>query len=828
MVPLKTLSRSLAVLISLAIATAPLAAQQKAVPQPSPQRATPQKPTPPTTAKKTTATDQATATIDNLLAADSFKIYGEIRNVGQLVRSANITDVLDPIMKLAAPPKEFKALVNFTNAHAESLATARMMIATWPAKPKLPQFLVAIEFASPDEAQKFEPQLREVMPKIMPTPTPTPVPEPASATPEEKPSTGDKKSEPVAVVVTAKSQSAAQEPKTVGGSPAEEKPAPPPFVIKQIGNLVLLSDTAFNIKSLRPPGSTLLTENENFRHAHDRFVSEPIFIFFNVALTDKVQEAMEKQAAADSKAREAEQSVKPEEVMVGPETDIPEGDQPQPEVAVIANPTTDPQTQTTSTLSVQTPQKPDPIDLDLNQLERAIFGGQPKWPEAVGAAISLDGDGYVARVLLVNGLEGKASPIPFFPQLVSGPAIAPESPTILPADTEMFITTSIDAPQMYVDLVKTMIENNAREETYRRPSKGAQPPQAEAPFAALEKQLGIKLKEDLVPILGNEVAITLPVSTLMGTDSSPKPEPSPSPGAEGQAKEKNRGPSPVVLISLKDKQAARLLLPRIIEGLGFKGAGMLAQTERREETEIVSYANAFAYAFIGNFLVLSTDAASTRHVVDSYLSHQTLSADSHYRNSVRWQPRQVIGQVYLSPALMESYRTFANAPSSQVTDKLREFFQRLSPEAEPVTYALSSEGPGPLHELHVPKNLLLMAIAGIAGEAGQSPLRSNEGMARMALSSIARAEQQYRDDKDRGVYGTLDQLIAEGEISKDFLEGHGYRIELTVTGTKFEATAVPLEYGTTGLVSFFIDETGIMRGADHGGSPASVADQPAE
>ena len=47
----------------------------------------------------------------------------------------------------------------------------------------------------------------------------------------------------------------------------------------------------------------------------------------------------------------------------------------------------------------------------------------------------------------------------------------------------------------------------------------------------------------------------------------------------------------------------RKLIPRIIESFGLKGREPLGQTEKRGDTEIVSYGGAFSYAFIEDFLV---------------------------------------------------------------------------------------------------------------------------------------------------------------------------------------------------------------------------------
>src|ERR1700737_6984 len=104
---LKNLRRaSLLLLVFLLAATSGLA-QQKRTPAKIPQ--------------KTAATAQPAPTFDTLLASNRYKIYGEIRGVGQVIRSSSVNELLEPIMKLAAPPKEFKALVKWLNTHADPL-----------------------------------------------------------------------------------------------------------------------------------------------------------------------------------------------------------------------------------------------------------------------------------------------------------------------------------------------------------------------------------------------------------------------------------------------------------------------------------------------------------------------------------------------------------------------------------------------------------------------------------------------------------------------------------------------------------------------------------
>jgi hypothetical protein len=337
--------------------------------------------------------------------------------------------------------------------------------------------------------------------------------------------------------------------------------------------------------------------------------------------------------------------------------------------------------------------------------------------------------------------------------------------------------------------------------------------------------LGINIRNDLIPLLGNEIAVSLPMR-MFGVPSASGQQSV----QEGEKKDDStpRPPSPLVAIAIKDREAVRALIPKIVESIGFKGAGVLAQTERRDDTELVSYGDALAYAFIGDFMVASTDSAAVRHVVDSYLKHQTLASDSHFRNGTRWQSRQLLGQIYISPALMESLNSFGKEFKEPLSEKMQEFLSNLNPAAEPVTYALSNEGFGPLHEVHVPKNLVMLMVAGMSEGAKQTSADANEAIAQSFLRTISSAEATFQATKGKGRYGSLDELVSEGLLSKEAFDKYGYKIELRVSGTGFEATATPVEYGKTGKTSFFLDDSGVMRSGDHAGGPATIADKPVQ
>jgi hypothetical protein len=354
------------------------------------------------------------------------------------------------------------------------------------------------------------------------------------------------------------------------------------------------------------------------------------------------------------------------------------------------------------------------------------------------------------------------------------------------------------------------------------------------PFAAFEKKAGFKIKEDLLPVLGNEIALAGSLKTLQGfgmfgvpTPPSPSPKASPETADE---KEKAAGTFPILLIAIKDRDAARPLMPRVFDGFGIGEANLVAQTEKLGDTELVNYAGVFAYAFVGDFLVIS-EAAAVRRLIKANVDHQTLSSNSAFRNFRRWQPRQILGEVYVSPALMEGYQEAIRKQSATADEKMRDFLMQLSPTANAISYALTNEGFGEVHELHLPKNLIIAMVAGTTATMAamkQGSPEMNEMIAMSGLQMIASAENMHKDNDGKGSYGSLDDLVKEKMVQKEFLDKYGYRFEVTALGDHFEVTATPVEYGKTGKRSFFVDQSGVVRGDDHGGGPANALDKPAQ
>ena len=785
----------------------------------------------PATAALQTSAQLNEITFDDLLAVDAFKMYGEVRNVGQLLGNGGAGEIVEPIIKLAEPGKEFQSIIDFLKKNSEALASSRLMFATWPTRTDLPNVFVAIEFPTKDEADKFAPKLETFLPTVLP---------PVPVTPEGSP-------EPKGTSTPESAGSPSVAKPTPLPTPKVTLPAPRPaverlpFVITHSGTLVFIADKAFKLEKLHPQTSPSLFRDPNFRTVHDKFTSEPIFFFFNVALEDKTK-PQPSPAAVVSEAESPR--IKAQEKDDSPDEPLRADSSPEPTpqemqtAVLIAGPERSPAPTPTKEQEAQ-----QIASLRVSELLDAIGYGEPQWPEAVGLAIELSGSEYVVRALMIDKPDARRTPIPFVPQLLSGSPYATEAASVLPDDTDMFVSASIDLTKTYEGMKKEA-ETRAKAELGKPKSQryengvlveqGPVRTEVTDPFAAFEAKAGFKIKDDLLSALGSEIAIAGSLKTLMGagvvnlgirTDSTASANESSGDKSGGQKKPEPA--LPVILIEVRDRDAARKLMPKVLTGLGIGEANLIAQTERRGDTEMVNYAGVFAYGFVGNFLVIS-DALSVRKVIDANLNSQTLSSNTVFRNSRRWESSRTLGQLYVSPALMQSYHDQIRKQAAAMDQAMRDFLLGLDPRSEAITYALSNDGPGMQHELHLPKNLILTMVAGISSSVKNPPPEANEGIAMGMLGFIANSEAQYKAGPGKGNYGSLQQMIDGKMFPPDVLEKYGYNFQITVTGDQFEAVATPRDYGRTGKRSFFVDKSGVVRGGDHGGGPATIADPPAQ
>jgi len=277
-------------------------------------------------------------------------------------------------------------------------------------------------------------------------------------------------------------------------------------------------------------------------------------------------------------------------------------------------------------------------------------------------------------------------------------------------------------------------------------------------------------------------------------------------------------------MALNDKESLQKLLPRVLASIGFAGASEQSLVEKHGEVEVLTFSNG-TLAFIDRFLVGAPDAATMRRITDAYNSGETLANSTRFRDATGWQSRQGIGQVYASNALLVGmFEDVVKAIDDIDDEATRAYLRRLEVEPGAITHFATRESNGLMHEIHVPKNLLSLFTASQIVSQKLAAMRGNESTAQWKLRMLADAQSAYKQSQGR--YGTHEELIAAGHLNDEYgsLEMSGYVIKFSVSGDKFEATATPTGYPKEGRRSFYIDQTGTLRGGDTGGKPASASD----
>jgi hypothetical protein len=837
--PLPAMRRGASFAVAVALLIVPVPAQR-----PAPKPAAPAANTAPP--RPTPAAEQSpSVTFDTLLSADAYGFYAEVRAVGRNAASQEIAQLVAPFtLEKGSAPDEWLKLYEFARSHADELMSARLMIAAMPARAGLPDMLLAVEMPSVEEARKFVPELRRlVTANVAPPSNPAPdaTTTTVNATPDDSNNTRRRGRRRGA---RATAGSAAGE-NTTDATRAKQTP-PPQFHIKRAGSLIALSDTNFTFKELHGADKPLLVNEPGFQTARTRFSTDTLFVYFNtVQMTNSSKQRREAYAKEHERQMElarAEAEKQGEEV----NSNLPYGANMHPPSGANANfsaPTNSNMNSANTNVAVspedempppppEESPEPTPAPKSEKELEEErrleqsrqfaqtvrslVFGGGPEsseaWPESIGVGASLDGDALVVRGLFVSqSAEQPMRPIPFFPALLSGPAVASEAARLLPADTDISVSVSLDLPQMYDYLASLMkIADLTTTSEEGQPGFGEQ-------LATFEKTNNFRIREELLATLGNEIAVGMPGNQFFGRNF-----------ASGNDDESSKPPQsgPIVVVALNDRESLQKLLPRVLASVGFAGATEQGIVEKHGEVEVLTFSNG-TLAFIDRFLVGAPDAATMRRITDAYNSGQTLGNSESFRASTRWQSKQAIGQLYVSNALLKGMLGETTRYAADIDDpELRAYLVRLDPEPGALTHLATRESDGLMHELRLPKNLLSLFTASTLVGRKLAAAYLNEGMAQFNLQMIYLSQATYK--KTEGRYGTLEELENSKSLTDEterysYSKAEGYEIKLSVSGDTFEATATPAGYPKQGRRSYYIDQTGVLRGADMGGKPATAS-----
>lgn len=115
-------------------------------------------------------------------------------------------------------------------------------------------------------------------------------------------------------------------------------------------------------------------------------------------------------------------------------------------------------------------------------------------------------------------------------------------------------------------------------------------------------------------------------------------------------------------------------------------------------------------------------------------------------------------------------------------------------------------------------------------------MNQNEALVIQAFRTLHSAQATYQATTGAGTFGTFSALHSAGLISMDLAAGIYRQYIFTcithqptaTTPASYKIWAIPLSYGETGIRSFYIDQTGVLRGADINGQVPNGTEPPIE
>ena len=805
---------------------------------------------------------------ERVLAADAYALFGEVRDLAGTLNSAFAEETLAPYAQLGVIPRETTLLREFITRHAEALSSARISFAAQPGRPDLPTVLLRIRLADEQTARALTEPLRRLLRQLSSEPSLQPVVTPAP--------------------VAADAVTTTPPPKPAGDSQAAARRASPPvkpaddFALKQHGAALFVSNAEFDVSALKTANDApMLADSANFQTVRARFAAAPLFVYYNLETADREIRRMTEERALraknDSSTQEVESVVAVDPTMSGAmtkNTDAPPDDltlsDPVPVEAVAAPPV------------VAAPEAGQEVDLpptanvdgasegDINSsiampalglMLPSIMGGANGivdslgGAKAMGAGLTIEASEMAVRVMLVTPEGGTIKPVPFMPVLVGGAPAAAHAAAMLPADTDLFFNLSVDLSRSYDEALAAF-------DAAARRSTGS--PEARAANAALgsedeagnkagtsalginliEQRYGFKIKDELLASLGGEIAVgvlraqpppsttepTATVSTAIGTTTI-------QPAVADQAPTTNGAGEggTIVIISVTDRERLKRLLPRVLEAAGMKvpagaDSAVVANMFRKQgDIETIQIGGGGdAAAFIGDYLVVATGGASLDRIARIARGEgSSLSSVSEFTSARTWQPRDKLAEAYISGGIAESLFLGERRSLIGVAGELKSYFEQFAGTTpEPFTYALSAEPQGTLHEIRVPRSTLVAFGAYMAADSKHGAKMRNERYAAYSLISLAESEKAYREKHNR--YGSIQDLRKAELYWQDDITVTGYQVDLKISADSFRVIATPTEHNVTGRRSFYIDQNGTLRGADHGGRPATAADPEAQ
>jgi hypothetical protein len=332
-------------------------------------------------------------------------------------------------------------------------------------------------------------------------------------------------------------------------------------------------------------------------------------------------------------------------------------------------------------------------------------------PYAIAVGGSLEGDSVMLRALLLFNTDQSAGPLAgLFSSVASQAGMGrPVGASFAATDADLFVDVMIDWEKLYEAIGSVFSAIAGAQSNEASQSGVAQSPDL---FAMAEASLGFSIKNDLLPTLGNEVAIS-----LSGFDRFFGPASRPVSNA-GKA-----APLPrfMLMVALKDPAKFEKLIGRIISTPG-RASAQLARVPYRGAT--VTYNKDVAYAISGGFFIIGGSRNDICRALDARALGNSLASTPEFRASVG-SSGQAMMQAYLSPGVAHKIYELIYAEVVKSNAELKDYVGKTAQPRSAIGLTMASDPDGLSMEMRVPTNLAFMAIAAMAsGKPASYPITS--------------------------------------------------------------------------------------------------------
>jgi uncharacterized protein DUF3352 len=376
------------------------------------------------------------------------------------------------------------------------------------------------------------------------------------------------------------------------------------------------------------------------------------------------------------------------------------------------------------------------------------MGALNSMPVAIGLGGSIQGDTATLRALTLGG--EKKAPGPFSGLLSAGnPAESSRgASSFVPADSDVFVDISLN----WEKVIETL------ESVFSNPAVAGESGQKIDLLAAAETALGFSIKDDLLPTLGGEIAISLsglaqqPAVTRARAASAGKSPPvivadeplssSSSkavrpPGAVGAAPPRTQF---MLVLSLRDPVKFEKLVGKLINA-GKSAPAPMTKTPYRGA--VINTAKSVSYAISGSYFIASGNVASVRRALDVQATGTSLASSAEFRSAVGSSHHAML-QAYLSSRLADRFvESFAKGAQVSSPPKAAQTLSGIG-------LTMTPDPDGLLIEARMPSNVAFTVLGAMASN-GPRPygITSDGGDAQTGPQGGKRTPRMTMDDVRR-------------------------------------------------------------------------------